>query len=142
MLRNKGKTIRKDKKKSKSSFASPKIKRPYRDVYLVYKGELDKTSKARFTNQEIKTMRTRAKKYRFEISENEYGIPIAESEWDKFDARLNWDVFELETSKGKKIRLLATLKESNVGYVRADPSWMKRKKKPIEIEGQTTLDFG
>lgn len=141
-MRSKGKTVRKEKRKSKSVLSNPKSKRIYRDVFLVYNGKLDKTSRARFTNEEIKTMRNRAKKYSYQIGEIQSGIPITGTEWDRFDERQNWDVFELETSKGEKIRLLATNKESNMGFIRSDPSWRKRMKKPIERKGQTTLDFG
>ena len=139
--RNKEKIVSKEKVKSKFGLVSPKQKSQYRDTVMIIKGKRDESVKARFTRVEIITMKKRAKKYDGTIHRVDVGTPISDSEWEKFDERSNWDEFEYITSSGKKIRLLATLSESNRGVMRADPNWRRKHEALIQREGQTTLEF-
>ncbi len=138
-MSSKRKITSKRKKISKMGFVTQAPK--YTDVFLLEKGKIDKTVKARFTNEEIKTLKARSRKYSAKIDKTDVGTLISNSEWERIDERVNWDQYVLITKSGKKIKLLATFHESNRGIGRADPNWKKRKKKVKEIPGQTRLSF-
>jgi hypothetical protein len=139
---SKRKKVSKKKTISKFGFASPKIKQlKYHETFMVINGKVDKTVRARFTKDELKRMSLRAKKYSMNISDLSKGLPISGKEWESIDERTNWDEYEFITKSGKKIRLLANMKESDMGITRADPSWKPRKKKVLVRAGQTELVF-
>lgn len=145
---SKGKNISKGKKRSKSrsisklGFAIQKEKIPKTlfAANMIVNGKMDEKIKARFTKKEIAIMKARAKKYNLVINENDVGSRISANEWDRIDSRINWDEYELVLKSGKKVRLLATMKESDKGISRVEPSWKSRKKKEkLVVSGQQRL---